>query len=176
MVFNSSWKPLFHIEVTAAEEDGGKEEGKRLRGGGGDWTILDDYLMKNRWGRHYCLQVGPDPYAAPDGGWGWVVMIARSRKTSTTKINILNFFLTPQISSPSLQTMFPHRLHIRQKQIFCSFICNLTLDGIAYTFGVFLVPLMEYFELKEKGPISMIGNNNYTMEMFTCNTTIQISI
>ena len=50
MVFNSSWKPLFHIEVTAAEEDGGKEEGKRLRGGG-DWTILDDDLMKNRWGR-----------------------------------------------------------------------------------------------------------------------------
>ena len=38
-----------------------------------------------------------------------------------------------------------------------SFICNLTLDGICYTFGVFLVPLMEYFEVKEKGPISMIG-------------------
>ena len=32
MVFNSS----FHIEVTAAEEDGGKEEGKRFRGGGGE--------------------------------------------------------------------------------------------------------------------------------------------
>ena len=32
MVFNSS----FHIEVTAAEEDGEKEEGKRLRGGGGE--------------------------------------------------------------------------------------------------------------------------------------------
>ena len=72
--------------------------------------------------------------------------------------------------------MFLHSLHIRQKQIFCSFICNLTLDGIAYTFGVFLVPLMEYFELKEKGPISMIGNNNYTMEMCTCNSTIQIGI
>ena len=38
-----------------------------------------------------------------------------------------------------------------------SFICNLTLDGICYTFGVFLVPLMGYFEVKEKGPISMIG-------------------
>ena len=133
--------------------------------------------MKKSWGRHYWLQVGPDPYAAPDGGWGWVVMIARSRKTSTTtKINILNFFLTPQTASPSLHMMFLHSLHIRQKQIFCSFICNLTLDGIAYTFGVFLVPLMEYFELKEKGPISMIGNNNYTMKMCTCNSTIQIGI
>jgi len=59
-------------------------------------------------------ELGPDPYAAPDGGWGWVVMIA-------------------------------------------SFICNLTLDGICYTFGVFLVPLMKYFEVEEKGPISMIG-------------------
>ena len=118
MVFNSSWKPLFHIEVTAAEEDGGKEEGKRLRGGG-DWTIFNDNLMKNQWGRHYWLQLGPDPYAAPDGGWGWVVMIARSRKTSTTaKINILNFFLTPQTSSPSLQIMFLNSPHIRQKEIF----------------------------------------------------------
>ena len=36
MVFHSSLKTLFHIEVTAAEEDGGKEEGKRLRGGGGE--------------------------------------------------------------------------------------------------------------------------------------------
>ena len=111
--------------------------------------------------------------------WRWLGMGCHDcqvSKTSTTaKINILNFFLTPQTSSPSLQTMFPHRLHIRQKQIFCSFICNLTLDGIAYTFGVFLVPLMEYFELKEKGPISMIGNNNYTMEMCTCKT-IQIGI
>ena len=42
--------------------------------------------------------------------------------------------------------------------IIVSFICNLTLDGICYTFGVFLVPLMNYFELEEKGPISMIGN------------------
>ena len=134
--------------------------------------------MKNRRGKYYWLQLGPDPYAAPDGGWGWVVMIARSRNSNfhQHKTTILNFFLTPQTSSPSLQIMFRHRLRIRQKQIFCSFICNLTLDGIAYTFGVFLVPLMEYFELKEKGPISMIGNYDYTMEIFTCNSSIQIGI
>ena len=39
-----------------------------------------------------------------------------------------------------------------------SFICNLTLDGICYTFGVFLVPLMDYFQVEEKGPISLIGD------------------
>jgi len=55
-----------------------------------------------------------DPYAPPDGGWGWVVMIA-------------------------------------------SFICNLVLDGIAYTFGIFLDPLMKHFGVKE-GPMSMVGS------------------
>ena len=111
--------------------------------------------------------------------WRWLGMGRHdcqvSKNFHKNKINILNFFLTPQTSSPPLEIMFLHRLHIRQKQIFCSFICNLTLDGIAYTFGVFLVPLMEYFELKEKGPISMIGNNDYTMEIFIWNSTIQIS-
>ena len=28
---------------------------------------------------------------------------------------------------------------------FASFMCNLVLDGIAYTFGVLLEPLVEYF-------------------------------
>jgi len=55
-----------------------------------------------------------DPYAPPDGGWGWVVMIA-------------------------------------------SFLCNLVLDGIAYTFGIFLTPLMEDFGV-QKGPMSMVGS------------------
>ncbi|XP_023341712.1 monocarboxylate transporter 12 isoform X2 [Eurytemora carolleeae] len=55
-----------------------------------------------------------DPYAPPDGGWGWVVMIA-------------------------------------------SFICNLVLDGIAYTFGIFLIPLMEHFGV-QKGPMSLVGS------------------
>jgi len=55
-----------------------------------------------------------DPYAPPDGGWGWVVMVA-------------------------------------------SFLCNLVLDGIAYTFGIFLSPLMEDFNV-EKGPMSMVGS------------------
>ena len=37
-----------------------------------------------------------------------------------------------------------------------SFLCNLTLDGIAYTFGVFVSPLMEHFDI-QKGPVSLIG-------------------
>ena len=37
-----------------------------------------------------------------------------------------------------------------------SFLCNLTLDGIAYTFGVFVSPLMEHFNI-QKGPVSLIG-------------------
>lgn len=61
-----------------------------------------------------CLSSGKDPYAAPDGGWGWVVMLA-------------------------------------------SFLCNLTLDGIAYTFGVFVSPLMVHFNI-QKGPVSLIGS------------------
>jgi len=60
------------------------------------------------------LALKKDPYAPPDGGWGWVVMIA-------------------------------------------SFLCNLVLDGIAYTFGIFLQPLMLHFDV-EKGPMSMVGS------------------
>ena len=60
----------------------------------------------------------------------------------------------------NLIMMNQYRPHDRQnlQHHLCSFICNLTLDGICYTFGVFLVPLMNYFELEEKGPISIIGN------------------
>eukprot|EP00090_Calanus_glacialis_P041215 TRINITY_DN7249_c0_g1_i1.p1 TRINITY_DN7249_c0_g1~~TRINITY_DN7249_c0_g1_i1.p1 ORF type:complete len:452 (-),score=90.60 TRINITY_DN7249_c0_g1_i1:690-2045(-) len=56
----------------------------------------------------------PDPYAAPDGGWGWVVMIA-------------------------------------------SFMCCLVLDGIAYVFGVFLLPLMEKYEV-DNATMSGVGS------------------
>jgi len=55
-----------------------------------------------------------DPYAAPDGGWGWVVMIA-------------------------------------------SFLCCLVLDGIAYVFGVFLKPLMAYYDV-ENATMSGVGS------------------
>jgi len=56
----------------------------------------------------------PDPYAPPDGGWGWVVMIA-------------------------------------------SFLCCLVLDGIAYVFGVFLEPLMAYYEV-DNATMSAVGS------------------
>ena len=55
-----------------------------------------------------------DPYAPPDGGWGWVVMIA-------------------------------------------SFLCNLVLDGIAYVFGIFLVPMMADYRVSE-GPMATVGS------------------
>ena len=55
-----------------------------------------------------------DLYAPPDGGWGWVVIIA-------------------------------------------SFLCNLVLDGIAYVFGIFLVPMMTDYRVSE-GPIATVGS------------------
>ena len=112
------------------------------------WKISDLEIIGCRLGRTLTL-----PLTVGGDGSSWLPGLEKLPQ----KQNILSFFLTSQTSSPSLQIIFLHSLHIRQKQIFCSFICNLTLDGIAYTFGVFLVPLMEYFELKEKGPISMIG-------------------
>ena len=38
-----------------------------------------------------------------------------------------------------------------------SFMCNLILDGLAYSFGVQLVPLVNYFEA-EKSSVSLIGS------------------
>ena len=55
-----------------------------------------------------------DPYAPPDGGWGWVVM-------------------------------------------FASFACNLVLDGIAYVFGIFLLPMMQDYRVS-KGPMATVGS------------------
>ena len=96
MVFNSS----FHIEVTAAEEDGGKEEGKRLRGGGGEqfsmtirWKIGDLEIIGCSLGRTFTLLL----MVAGDGS-SWLPGL--QKLPPTKKTTILSFFLMPQTSSP----------------------------------------------------------------------------
>ena len=38
-----------------------------------------------------------------------------------------------------------------------SFFCNFTVDGIAYSFGILLVPLVEYFD-SSRSTISWVGS------------------
>ena len=38
-----------------------------------------------------------------------------------------------------------------------SFLCNMVLDGIGYSFGILLVPLMKHYN-EGKGTISMVSN------------------
>lgn len=54
------------------------------------------------------------PYEVPDGGYGWVIVIA-------------------------------------------SFFCNVIVDGIAYTFGVFLNEFVNYFQ-EGKGKVAWVGS------------------
>jgi len=39
-----------------------------------------------------------------------------------------------------------------------SFLCNMVLDGIAYSFGIFLKPLQKHFEGESTGTISLVGS------------------
>jgi len=39
-----------------------------------------------------------------------------------------------------------------------SFLCNMVLDGIGYSFGIFLEPLEKHFEGAGKGKISLVGS------------------
>lgn len=41
--------------------------------------------------------------------------------------------------------------------VFASFMCNLVVDGIAYTFGIFLPELVEYFG-EGKGTVAWVGS------------------
>jgi len=41
--------------------------------------------------------------------------------------------------------------------VFASFMCNMILDGIAYTFGVLLTPLVNHFD-SDKGTVSWVGS------------------
>ena len=58
--------------------------------------------MKNTFSRLQDVVPVLELPAPPDGGWGWVIVIA-------------------------------------------SFLCNFVLDGIAYSFGILLVPLVKHF-------------------------------
>jgi len=42
--------------------------------------------------------------------------------------------------------------------VVASFLCNMVLDGIAYSFGIFLEPLQKHFEGTGKGTISLVGS------------------
>ena len=53
------------------------------------------------------------PPTAPDGGWGWAVMVA-------------------------------------------SFFCNLIVDGVCYTFGIFFTELVDYFG-STKSETALVG-------------------
>ena len=55
-----------------------------------------------------------DPFKPPDGGWGWIVVLA-------------------------------------------SFLCNLVVDGIIFSFGLFLQDLVKSFN-QNKGTIAWIGS------------------
>lgn len=41
--------------------------------------------------------------------------------------------------------------------VFASFMCNLVVDGIGYSFGVFLPELVNYFEVG-KGTVALVGS------------------
>lgn len=41
--------------------------------------------------------------------------------------------------------------------VFASFMCNLVVDGIAYTFGIFLPELVTYFG-EGKGTVAWVGS------------------
>lgn len=41
--------------------------------------------------------------------------------------------------------------------VFASFMCNLVVDGIAYTFGIFLPELVNYFG-EGKGTVAFVGS------------------
>ena len=88
--------------LTAAEGGGGGGGG-----GGGDETSPPDEECIS-----YCEYHDIPP--PPDGGYGWVVVVA-------------------------------------------SFLCNMIVDGIAYTFGVFLGVFVDYFG-EGKGKTAWVGS------------------
>ena len=51
--------------------------------------------------------------------------------------------------------------------VVASFLCNMVLDGIGYSFGILLKPLMEHYG-EGKGVISMVNDERRLIMKYSC--------
>jgi hypothetical protein len=49
--------------------------------------------------------------------------------------------------------------------VIASFLCNMVVDGIAYSFGIFLNPFAEYYN-ESKGNVAWVGKTERNFSFF----------